>query len=267
MNELKRPEYVKWIIPCITIIGGIAIVSNLLSTGTAIITGNLLNIVTTIPVMVFAILINLKFQKQGNMGKAWLFFFGATISWFTAESTRFYYEIWLGQAEYPPTVTFFYLLGCLCYLGFSFYFLGPVKNAITKKNIAIAILFATIFVTIPLVLIQSNIGEDFDKKASLALLFPILDSVMLIPGTLGIMLFFKGRIQFTALLLLIGVMFLAFGDLGFLYHVQTETYYTGHPADIMYYFAYLFFAFGVYDQLKIFQIKKQAQNTSSRIRN
>ncbi len=42
-------------------------------------------------------------------------------------------------------------------------------------------------------------------------------------------------------------------DTLFLFLALEESYYPGHPIDILFVFAYLFFAFGVYSHIKLYR--------------
>jgi hypothetical protein len=66
-------------------------------------------------------------------------------------------------------------------------------------------------------------------------------------------LFFSGKVNFVWFLLLLGMLSFVIADTGFLVLSLDEEYYTGHPIDILYLWAYLFFLFGSYHYLRIFK--------------
>ncbi len=102
---------------------------------------------------------------------------------------------------------------------------------------------------------------SFDPKVSpleniLATTYPIADSIIFVPAVIGIVLFLQGQINFTWSLICIGILCAALGDIGFQAAEFTGTYYTGHPVDIILMWSYIFYAFGVYDHIKIFKKEK-----------
>jgi len=96
----------------------------------------------------------------------------------------------------------------------------------------------------------------------LATSYPILDSIIFVPAIIGIALFFRGEVNFTWSLICIGILCFAVGDIGFQYATFTNTYYTGHPVDIILMWSYILFSFGVYDHVRIFRKSGQSNENS-----
>src|SRR5260370_1287652 len=78
-------------------------------------------------------------------------------------------------------------------------------------------------------------------------------SIVLIPSMIGVALFFKGKVNFLWSLLLIVMIFEVVADTAFQYFSLDNSYYTGHPVDILFLWSYLLFSFGLYDHIKIFK--------------
>ena len=102
---------------------------------------------------------------------------------------------------------------------------------------------------------------NFDPKVSLfenvlATSYPVADSIILIPAFIGVVLFFRGEVNFTWSLICLGIILQAAGDTSFQFATFTNTYYSGHPSDIVFLWSYLAFSFGVYDHIKIFRKTK-----------
>ncbi len=123
--------------------------------------------------------------------------------------------------------------------------------------VPIVISGVTIFVTE-----DSNSSLDWDEKA-LANSYPVLDSISLVPVILGIAIFFRGAVHFTWILLLLGMLCFVASDLGYLYFSLNDSYYTGHPIDIPYLWAYVLFAFGIMGYLKVFSKTGTSQSTKN----
>ncbi|MHB8601534.1 MAG: hypothetical protein ACYC6W_07335 [Nitrosotalea sp.] len=197
-----------------------------------------------------------RFRRTGSHGKAWLFFLGSATSWFIAETTWMLYELVYNVNPFPSIADVFYIAGYPFLFGFLMYYLKPVKRAATKKMIMTAMVIS-IAVAIPSI----YMAYSFDPSVSpleniLATAYPISDAIVFVPALIGISLFFRGEVNFTWSLICTGIFCLTIGDLGFQFTTFTNTYYTGHPVDIVLIWSYVLFSFGVYDHLKIFKKDK-----------
>lgn len=198
----------------------------------------------------------LRFKKNGSHGKAWLFFLGFSICWFIAETTWSIYELVYNINPFPSLADVFYLSGYPFLFCFLMYYLKPVRLAITRKMIVGAVILS-VALTIPSIYMTYN----FDPKVQIlenviATTYPISDAIVFIPAIIGVVLFFRGEVNFTWSLICLGIVLAAIGDTGFQIAEFTDTYYTGHPADIVLLWAYVFFSFGVYDHVLLFKKQK-----------
>lgn len=195
----------------------------------------------------------LRFRRHGNHGKAWLFFLGTSISWFIAETTWTIYELVFNSNPFPSLADLFYIGGYPFLLCFLIYYLKPVRKAASRKITIGAILVSTV-ILIPSVYMAYN----FDLKVSilenaLATSYPIADAIVIIPAMIGVVLFFRGEVNFTWSLICLAIVLQSVGDTGFQFATFTNTYYTGHPVDIVFLWSYTLFTFGVYDHIQIFK--------------
>ena len=125
-------------------------------------------------------------------------------------------------------------------------------------------------ISIAMLIPSTYMAYDLDPKVSLlsnviATSYPILDSIILIPALIGIVLFFRGEVNFTWSLVCVGIVLQSVGDSGFQVATFTNTYYTGHPVDILFLCSYIFLSFGVYDHIRIFKKPKDEKPRSSLI--
>ncbi|OLE39782.1 MAG: hypothetical protein AUF74_01425 [Thaumarchaeota archaeon 13_1_20CM_2_38_5] len=224
---------------------------------------------TYIPVsgtlVVLSSILSMRFRRTGNHGKAWLFFLAISISWFIAETTWSALELAYHENPFPSIADIFYLAGYPFWFGFLFYYIKPVKNAVTKKMI-----LGAAAISITMMIPSTYMAYDLDPKVSLlsnviATSYPILDSIILIPALIGIVLFFRGEVNFTWSLVCIGIVLQSMGDSGFQIATFTNTYYTGHPVDILFLWSYIFLSFGVYDHIRIFKKTKDQKPRSNLI--
>lgn len=212
---------------------------------------------TYIPVagafVILSIIISSIFRKTGNHGKAWLVFTGTAISWFIAETTWTIYELVYHTNPFPSYADAFYIAGYPFLFLFSILYLKPFKKLISRKIILSTSLIA-VTVLIPSLYMTIESSSDESKFAIvLGITYPVADAIILIPAMIGIFLFFRGEVNFLWTLLLIGILFEVIADTGFQYFTLNDSYYTGHPVDILFIWSYIMFSFGVYSHIQIFK--------------
>jgi hypothetical protein len=236
------------------------LLSNLVGEEVAILFGNWVYFPITGAVVVLAMLLSIRHGFTGNHGKAWIFFTACVISWFIAEALWTVNELVFEIDPYPSNADYFYLLGYPLYFGFTMFYLRPFRKIISKKIIVSTSIFS-ITILIPSLLISTDFGMDLsDSEVVLAAIYPVLDGIVLVPALIGIVLFLRGQVNFLWAALCTGILCDIIADLGFLYLSLEETYYTGHPIDILYLFSYVFFAFGTYHHIKLFKKEKISQD-------
>ena len=154
---------------------------------------------------------------------------------------------------FPSEADIFYVAGYPFLFLFTIYYLRPMKDAVTKKLLGVAIVISMIVLTSTLyITFEAETNLDLFEIIILAS-YPIGDGIILAPAIIGVILFFKGKVNFLWSLILIGIITVTLADTLFLLTQVEDSYYTGHPLEILFYWAYLFFAFGIYDHLKIFR--------------
>ena len=203
--------------------------------------------------VILSIIISSRFRKTGSHGKAWLLFLGTAISWFIAETTWTVYELAYHANPFPSPADAFYIAGYPFLFLFSIYYLKPFKKLISRKMIlstsliAVSVLVPSLYMTI------DNNSDESKFAIILGAIYPIADSIVLVPALIGIFLFFRGEVNFLWTLLLIGILFEVIADTGFQYFTLDNSYYTGHPIDILFIWSYLLFSFGVYNHIQMFK--------------
>ena len=219
-------------------------------------------IITSAAFVILSTILVLRFKKTGDHGKAALFLLGTSASWFLGETTWTVYELVYDKNPFPSIADVFYIAGYPLMFGFLMYYLKPVRKAITKKMMISAILISA-SIAIPSIYMAYSPEPDITLfENALATSYPVLDSIIFIPAIIGIALFFRGEVNFTWSLICIGILCFAVGDIGFQYATFTNTYYTGHPVDIILMWSYILFSFGVYDHVRIFRKSGQSNENS-----
>jgi hypothetical protein len=148
---------------------------------------------------------------------------------------------------------FFYLAGYPLLVAFSIFYLKPVRKAISRKLIILATIASGVLLAPTLYLVSGSNSEISSLELVLAASYPILDALLLCPAIIGVTLFFKGEVNFLWSLICTATILNVIGDTGFLVLSMDDSYYTGHPIDLLYLWGYILFAFGVYSHIKIFK--------------
>ena len=243
----------KYLILALAACASINLVSNLIGSDTAIFVGNLMYIPTAGTFLIVSILIISRFGMSGNVGLAWISFGGYAISWFIAEMLWIVQELYLKIDPFPSSADIFYLMGYPFLLMFFIAYLQPVQSAITKKMLIATSLFA-MGILIPSLYFALEPSKSTDLlQYVLSVIYPILDAVVIIPALLGVVLFFKGQVNFTWTLICLGMISLFVADTAFLFEQNDDSYYTGNPMEILFYWNYILLTFGVYGNMKLFQ--------------
>lgn len=253
-NELQNP-----LLASIIGIGLIIIFATFISKeATKTVTDILYVTITGISLALTSILAS-RFGNKGNHGKAWLFFLGAASSWFIAETTWTVYELAYNVNPFPSIADIFYIIGYPFLFGFLIHYLKPVRKMITKKMLVTAIcISATISISSVYMTYSFDPSIKFAEYV-LSTIYPIFDAILIVPALIGVFLFFRGEVNFTWSLICMGILCFTIGDIGFKITTFTNTYYTGHPVDIILIWAYVLFSFGVYDHIKIFKKDKSQE--------
>ena len=122
--------------------------------------------------------------------------------------------------------------------------------------ILVAILTSTILVVPTIYLTFEGEEELDDLTIFLYAIYPILDGVILAPSIIAVMLFFRGQVNFLWTLVLLATLLDILANTLYLIFAVEESYYPGHPVDVLYLFSYTLYAFGVYSHIKLYRIHK-----------
>jgi len=203
--------------------------------------------------LVVSIIVLQRLGSSGKHGSALIALVGFAISWFFAEMTWMLQELYFKIEPFPSTADLFYLVGYPFLLMFVISYLEILKEGITKEILGLAILAAVIVLVSSLYVVFNEEEELSNYEFALLAGYPIADAIVLVPAVLGVVLFFKGKVNFMWTLVFVGVISLYVADTTFLYTQLEDSYYTGHPLEMLFHFMYFLIAFGIYDYMKIFK--------------
>ncbi len=247
----------KSLVYLLTGVAAVLIAANYFGENYAVLASSFLNLAITIPLTIVSVTLLAKDGIKGILGKAWMCFASFVILWFVAERIWMIDELVYHNNPWPSEADFFWLAGYPIYFVFAVFYLKPFRSSISTKLTASAIgLTAMIagFLIYYSSLQQSNLSA-FDTLLGLS--YPIADTISLVPIIIGLVLFLRGQVSFLWSCLFFGMLCFVIADYGFLFLSLDGTYHTGHPIDIAYLWAYLFFLSGSCNYLRIF--KKQDQ--------
>lgn len=247
----------KYLILALVACASINLISNFVGNDTAIFVGNVMYIPVAGSFLIVSMLMISRFGTSGNVGLAWVSFGGYAISWFIAEMLWIVQELYLRIDPFPSSADIFYLVGYPFLLMFFIAYLQPVRLAITKKmfiaasSLAMGILIPSVYLAL-----EPSKSSDLLQHI-LSIIYPIFDALILIPALLGVALFFKGQVNFTWILICLGTISVFVADTAFLFAQNEDSYYTGNPMEIMFYWNYILLTFGVCGHMKLFQRSRQ----------
>ena len=207
-------------------------------------------------VVVFGLMLVFRYGLRGSHGISWILFTLAIASWYVGEMTYSYdYKYDLEDLS-TLTSDFFYIIGYPLFFGFTIFYLKPRKRIISKKMILVSSLVSILFI-IPSLYFTFNEEYQLDELTIfLYAIYPILDGVILIPSIIATFLFFRGQVNLLWSLILIATILFIIADTAYLVFSIEETYYPGHPVDILYIWSYILYAFGASSHIRLYKNKK-----------
>lgn len=265
-TPLQKLKSQKFMIFSLVATGIAMLVAESIGKETAIIFGNWIFLPITGALVVLSIISAKKHGITGSHGKAWISFAVFSAMWFIAEQVWMILELFYHQKPFPSIADLFYIAGYPAYFLFAILYMQPVKDAITKKMIMVSsLVMVAVLVPNLYMAIDNNSGED-QLAVALGLFYPIADAIVLVPSLIGVSLFFGGKVNFLWSLMLIGIIVEVVADTGFQYFSLDNSYYTGHPVDILFLWSYILLTFGVYDHIKIFKAKQKSLSDKESLR-
>ncbi len=209
-------------------------------------------------VMFFSLLMVSKYGLKGNHGKAWILFMLFSAYWFCAESVDVLYDVVLGTEPWEYADDFFYIVGYQLFFASLLFYLKPFAKQISRKLLIGASITSVSLLIPSIMLIISSGPQSFNGNLFILFSYPILDSIILIPALMGVVLFFKGGVNFMVSLLCLGIITQIIGDNSVLFLTLQNNYYHGHLADVLFLWTYSMFAFGISNQTRLFNEEKES---------
>ena len=231
----------------------ILVVTNQLDKQYSVLASSILNIIITVVLLGTSIALLAKYGIRGNFGKAWLFFVSFIVLWFVAERIWQAYEIVYQIDPWPSVADYFWFAGYPLYFAFMWFYLRSFKKLVSSKMLVPAFgLSVVLAASLGYYVSLQQTSLDYYEEL-LGLAYPVLDSLLLAPISIGLILFARGQLSFVLACMLFGMLSFVISDYGFLLLSLDETYHTGHVIDIPYLWGYLFFLVGAKYYFHIFR--------------
>jgi len=183
----------------------------------------------------------------------WFCFALGVALWFLGEFNWALYTLTLGVEIPYPSIADIFWLGAYApiYIALLLY-IKPFKMVLSKRSIgAVALIIAVLCALAVLFLIGPILSTPKDLVTLAAdLAYPLLDLILLSAAILGLMIFFKGALGRSWLLICLALAFDAVADLLFSYTTLQGTYYNGHPLELFYHWGYILYALAFYVHTK-----------------
>jgi len=194
-----------------------------------------------------------------RLSKIWFCFVFGMLFWFLGEFGWAVYTMILNvEIPYPSIADVFWLSGYVPLFVALLLYIQLLKPAISGKmllgaGIIVTGMSATVLSPLMISTFSEASQQDF-ATASISFAYPSLDLLLLLTAILGLLVFtvtrLEGRIGVAWFFMNIAILLNVFGDMTFSYTTMNNTYYNGHPQELLLIWGYLLFALAFYVHAK-----------------
>jgi hypothetical protein len=191
----------------------------------------------------------------GKLGGVNLGLFLAVFLWFIGELTWAIYKVGLGvDLPYPSYADLFYLAAYGPAIVASYAFILVFRECLTELKAALSIITGLLIVGLTYVLLLDPIMNSSTDLLTRAfdIAYPTLDAVLLILAVTMVMVFEGSRIATSWVYVSTGVLLTALADIAFILGTVEGWYFSGHPIELLWFWAYVAMALGFYGLSKGF---------------
>jgi hypothetical protein len=255
-NQFRVQEYLLFALLGIT---ALVLLANLIGQQAATDFTGWISAILAGSVMFLSIFMVSKYGIKGNHGKAWILFMLFSTYWFFGEFIGILFDLFLETPVWEYADDFFFITGYQLFFAFLIFYLRPFRKQISRK-LVIGVTLASMALLIPSIMMIINSDSDsLNENIAVIMAYPILDTMILIPALIGVILFFKGEVNFMLSLVCLGIVTQIIGDNSMLFASINGMYYPGHPGDILFLWTYVMLAFGLSNQIGIFSNDEVSQ--------
>ncbi len=217
------------------------------------------------PIVVFGALImavltviQIGVRREDRITVVWFSFMLALFFWFLSEIVFEWYPVAIGiSPPYPSLVDAFDLAGYLPLLIGLLILVWPFRESFARWKVRAVIAAVAIVFILALYILLPPIFRQGQNSAGLpvSLAYPILDFIALSIAVPSLVMFIRGTFWRPSLFLVIGLVLASVADIYFGWVSLWGTYYSGHPLELIFDFAFLSAALGFYLRRKQFMTK------------
>jgi len=193
----------------------------------------------------------------GNPGdkfsRIWLCFTLGMALWFLGELGWAVYTLLLNvEIPYPSIADVAWLIGYVPLFVALHLYLRAFRVAVSKKMFAIATVIVIIGSLALLVFLVTPIFGAAEEVTTLAvdIAYPTFDLALLSLAILGLLVFAKGRIALAWFFISDAIVMNVIADMLFSYTTLQDTYFIGHPLELLFHWGYILFALAFYSHMK-----------------
>ena len=214
-------------------------------------------------VTVYASILAVKLYKQKNyQAKGFLLFAIGAAFWMIAEQIwQLYDHIWEGD-PFPSEADIFYLGAYPLMTAFLFLSLRPILKKVGRNVWLFAIGLSVAFLIPSFFAAYDDMFEEEAFATSIALAYPILSAIQIVPAIVGILFLTKQGANLSWMLILFGFILYGVADTFFLFAELSGSYYDGHPTDLFWLYSYILIIFAFHIRLKIANLPGEENRTS-----
>jgi hypothetical protein len=200
--------------------------------------------------VIFASVLVARHRFTGSHAKAWILFLAGSITWYAADLTYYYNSEYIAQNNNSYLVDYLYYSSYFLYFGFMIFYLKPRKNKISKKMIMLGAIISMAFIAPSLYFIAQK--GDAGEETGINMIYPFLDSMVFVPAFVGVILFFRGEVNFLWMVIILGIICMAVADTLFLIERCLELFSPSSMVNLFFAWKWILFGFGAYNHIKIF---------------
>lgn len=182
----------------------------------------------------------------------WLSFTLGLFLWFLGEVGWMVYTLIGVEIPYPSFADIFWLVGYVPFFVALYLYVKTFASALSKRILVVSMsvtFLLTVLVTFSLITPVLGAEEDI-ATLIVDFAYPFLDLALLCISILGLFIFFKGNLGKSWAFINGALLLNTVADILFSYTTSQNTYYNGHPIDLLYTISYIFFALAFYVHVK-----------------
>ncbi|MEM1539203.1 MAG: hypothetical protein QXW82_06020 [Candidatus Bathyarchaeia archaeon] len=194
-------------------------------------------------------------KSKGQFSIIWLHFAIGLFLWFLGEALWAIYTIVLGvELPYPSIADAFWLAGYIPFFTALYFYVKMFSKVLTKRTLALSMAAtAALAVVVSATLSIYILGVEENSVAlAMDIAYPLLDLMLFSAAHLGAVIFWKGKLGRSWLLISAATAVDAFADVLFSYTTARGIYYSGHILDALFCIAYIFYLMAFYIHMREF---------------